>query len=130
MISLAMAMALVRGLHLAATLSLLGTVGFIAWMLPAASVVPDKLPRRLRRLWWVSGLVALLAGATWFMIQSAVIADADNLSDLLDALPVVAEHTRYGNVLMVRLGLLAVATLVPLVVGRAGRIPVYLTLLL
>jgi putative copper export protein/mono/diheme cytochrome c family protein len=64
------------------------------------------------------------------MIQSAVIADADNLSDLLDALPVVAEHTRYGNVLMVRLGLLAVATLVPLVVGRAGRIPVYLTLLL
>ena len=33
MISLATVMALVRGLHLAATLSLLGTVGFIAWML-------------------------------------------------------------------------------------------------
>jgi len=136
MISLATAMALVRGLHLAATLSLLGTVGFIAWMLPAASAVPDPLRRRLRRLWFISGLIALLAGAVWFTIQSAVIAGADSLSDLLDALPVVAAHTRYGNVLMVRLGLLLVATLVPLAppapLATAGtaRIPAYLTLFL
>ena len=30
-------LALLRGLHLAATLSLLGVVGFIAWLLPAAA---------------------------------------------------------------------------------------------
>ena len=36
-------MALVRGLHLAATLSLLGTVGFIAWILPAAAVVAGSV---------------------------------------------------------------------------------------
>ncbi len=92
-------------------LSLLGTAGFLAWMLPAASVVPAALHQRLRRLWWISGAVALLAGAGWFALQAAAIAGADTLADMLDALPLVARHTRYGNTLMVRLGLLAVATL-------------------
>ena len=50
--------------------------------------------------------MAILAGAAWFMLQSAAIAGADDLSDLRDALPVVAMHTRYGNVLLARLGLL------------------------
>ncbi len=40
MISAATMMALVRGLHLAATLSLLGTAGFLAWILPAAGTAP------------------------------------------------------------------------------------------
>jgi putative copper export protein/mono/diheme cytochrome c family protein len=116
--------ALLRGLHLAATLSLLGTVGFLAFTLPAASEVPDALRRRLTRLWRASGLIAVLAGVGWFVIQSAVIAGADSLSDLLDAVPVVALHTRYGNVLLVRLGLLAVASLAP------GRAWIYVTLVL
>jgi hypothetical protein len=111
MITLATAMAIVRGLHVAATLSLLGTVGFVAWMLPAASDVSDTLRRRLIRLWWISGLMSLVAGAIWFTIQSAVIADAGNLTDLRDALPVVALHTRYGNVVMVRLLLVLLTTL-------------------
>jgi putative copper export protein/mono/diheme cytochrome c family protein len=110
MIDLATIMAMVRGLHLAAALSLLGTVGFIAWMLPGAGETPERLCRRLTRLWWISGVVALLAGMAWFAIQSAVIAGAETWSDGLDALPVVAMHTRYGNTLMVRLGLLLVAT--------------------
>ncbi len=111
MISAATTMALVRGLHLAATLSLLGTAGFLAWILPAGGITPDPLHRRLVRLWWISGAVALLAGLAWFTLQSAAIAGADNVSDLLEALPVVAEHTRYGNTLMLRLALLLVATL-------------------
>ena len=104
-------MAFVRGLHLAATLSLLGTAGFVTWMLPAASEVPDRLRQRLMRLCWVSGLIALLAGAVWFTIQSAVIAGADSMPDLLGALPVVALHTRYGNIVMARLALVLLATL-------------------
>lgn len=123
--SLAAIMPLVRGLHLAATLSLLGTVSFIAWMLPAAPAVPDGLRRRLARLWWISGSVALLAGAVWFVLQAGAIAGADTLSDLLDALPVVAAHTRYGNVLMARLALLVVA--IPLAAANR-RVPLYLTL--
>ena len=111
MISVATTMALVRGLHLAATLSLLGTAGFLAWILPAAGVTPDPLDRRLVWVWWISGSVALLAGLAWFALQSAAIAGADNLSNLLEALPVVAEHTRYGTTLMLRLALLLVGTL-------------------
>jgi putative copper export protein/mono/diheme cytochrome c family protein len=128
MITLATIMALVRGLHLAATLSLLGTVGFVAWMLPAAPVVPDGMRHRLTRLWWVSGLIALLAGLAWFTIQSAIIADAGNLSDMLDALPVVALHTRYGNTMLARLGLVLVATILALPSGRGMTGARYLTL--
>jgi putative copper export protein/mono/diheme cytochrome c family protein len=134
MSSLATTMALLRGLHLAATLSLLGTVAFIAWMLPAASVVPDTLRRRLVHLWWVSGLVALAAGAAWFALQAAAIADADTVSDALDALPVVAAHTRYGNILWVRLGLLMAATVLggtgPATIRQQSIVTLYLPLLL
>ena len=110
MSGLATTMALMRGLHLAATVSLLGTAGFIAWMLPAASVVPDRLHRWLSRLRLASGLIALLAGIAWFTVQAAIIADADSVSDVLGALPLVAGHTRYGTLMMLRLGLLGVAT--------------------
>lgn len=103
-------MALVRGLHLAATLSLLGSAGFIVWSLPAAGPPPDALHRRLSRVVRISGLIAVVAGAVWFTLQSAAIAGAEDLSDLWDALPVVALQTRYGNILLVRLGLLLVAT--------------------
>jgi putative copper export protein/mono/diheme cytochrome c family protein len=144
MTSAATAMALVRGLHLATTLSLLGTAGFIAWILPAGGVAPDTLHRRLVRLWWTSGSVALLAGLAWFTLQSAAIAGADDVSDLLDALPVVAEHTRFGTTLMLRLALLLVATLAgvsqsviavtglsyPIRNHSPARVTVYLTLLL
>jgi putative copper export protein/mono/diheme cytochrome c family protein len=118
MIDLATTMALVRGLHLAATLSLLGTVGFLTWMLPAAAAVPGTLRRRLTRLWWVSGVIALLAGMVWFVLQSTAIAGAETLADLRDALPVVALQTRYGNILLVRLGLLLVATVLAVPSGR------------
>ena len=105
------ATSLMRGLHLAATLSLLGAAGFIAWMLPAASGVPIALRQRLRRLCWISGFIALLTGAAWFVLQSAAIAGADTSPAVLRALPLVAGQTRYGNILMIRLGLLLVATL-------------------
>lgn len=111
-----------RGLHLAAALSLLGGAGFSAWILPAARIVPDRLRLVLSRLRWISGLLALLAGAAWLTLQAATIAGADTLPDVWDALPVVAEHTRYGNMLMLRLGLLLVATLRELLTRR-GRYP-------
>ena len=111
MISVTITMALVRGLHLAAALSLLGTAGFLAWVLPAAGVIPDALCRRLVRLWLISGSTALMAGLAWFTLQSAAMAGAANVSDLLATLPLVAGHTRYGTTLMLRLALLLVATL-------------------
>jgi hypothetical protein len=61
MSSLATVTALLRGLHLAATLSLLGTAGFVVWILPAAETQPS-LRRRLNRLCRASGVIAILAG--------------------------------------------------------------------
>ena len=97
MTSTTIIIALTRGLHLAATLSLLGTAGFMAWVLPAAANVPQFLWLRLTRLWWISGLIAIVAGAVWLPLQAAAIADADTLADMVSALPLVAAHTRYGT---------------------------------
>jgi putative copper export protein/mono/diheme cytochrome c family protein len=110
-------MALLRGLHLAATLSLLGTAGFLAWMLPAVASRSQALRRRLTRVWWVSGVVALLAGVAWFTLQAGAIAGAGSTAELWAAVPVVAGHTRFGVNLAVRLALLLGAT----VLGIAGR---------
>jgi putative copper export protein/mono/diheme cytochrome c family protein len=110
-------MALMRGLHLAATLSLLGTAGFLAWMLPAAGGVPAALRRRLGRVWWVSGVVSVAAGLGWLTLQAAAIAGANDAAAVWAALPVVATHTRFGTTLMLRLALLLVAT----GLGVAGR---------
>jgi putative copper export protein len=106
MSDLASLMALLRGLHLAAMLSLLGAAAFIVWLLPTMEASPPALRRRLHRLCRLSGSVALLAGTAWFMLQTAAIADADTWSALLDALPVVAVHTHYGRIMLVRLLLL------------------------
>ncbi len=104
-------LAVLRGLHLAASLSLLGGVGFLAWVLPAAGPDGQPLQTPLIRLARVSGVAALLSGLGWFALQAAVIAGADTLRGLSDVLPVVAEHTRYGQVMLVRCGLLVLATL-------------------
>ena len=118
---------MLRAVHVAATLSLLGTAGFIAWILPAASMVPDPLRRRLTRLGWISGSIALLAGIAWFMLEAGVIADADTPTALLAALPLVAAHTRFGTVLVIRLAVLLTAT----VLARTPRGgPLYGTLVL
>ena len=111
MISLTTTLALVHGLHLAATLSLLGTVGFIAWVLPAAAADGGGVVNSLIRLWWVSGLLALSVGVAWFVFQTATIAGAADLNEIIVAMPVIAEHTRYGHVVLTRLVLLLVATL-------------------
>ncbi len=117
MIDSAGIMVLMRGLHLAAALSLLGTAGFLAWMLPAAGVEPVALRRRLVRVWWVSGSVSVAAGLGWFTLQAAAIAGADSAATVWAALPVVAAHTRFGTTLIIRLALLLIAT----GLGVAGR---------
>lgn len=110
MANLVIAMAVIRSVHLAAMLSLLGAAGFLAWMLPAVAVVPANLSHALRRLWWISGLVALVAGIAWFALQTVAIADTTTVSETLAVLPVVAFHTRFGTILALRLALLAAAT--------------------
>ncbi|WP_428484384.1 CopD family protein [Rhodopila sp.] len=119
-------LALLRGLHLASTLSLLGVIGFIAWVLPAAKDEGRGMWAPLIRLWWVSGAAALVTGAAWFILQSVAIAGAASLVELAAALPVVGEHTRYGQTMLVRAGLLLAATLL----ASRSRFRLYLALVL
>jgi putative copper export protein/mono/diheme cytochrome c family protein len=128
MTDLPMTMALARGLHLAATVSLLGSAGFVLFIMPAAGA--DVLRGRLAWLQFISGLVAVVAGVVWFTLQSAAIAGAATLPDLYDAVPVVALHTRYGRVLLARLGLLVVATLLAYPRAWGGWVRAALILLL
>jgi putative copper export protein/mono/diheme cytochrome c family protein len=111
MADLATLLALLRGLHLAATLSLLGVVGFITWVLPAATTGGRDIATQLIGLWRVAGLAALLTIVAWFVLQSAILADAANLNEVIAALPIVAQHTRYGGAMLLRAGLLLVVTL-------------------
>ncbi len=104
-------LAVVRGLHVAAILSLLGVTGFIAWVLPAAAADGAMVHNQLIRLWRISGVAALLTGLVWFVLQAAAIAGAADLRQIAVALPEVAASTRFGHLLVAREALLLVATL-------------------
>ena len=100
--------ALARGLHLAGSFGLFGT------LLLTVLFVPPEAPLlrpALRRLAWGSLGVALTAGLAWFVLQSANMAGTTNLADLWQALPVVAETTRFGNLLIGRAVVLLTAAL-------------------
>ncbi len=105
------AIVLTRGLHLAGMLSFLGTAAFRVLMLPAAASVSPPLRARLGRLAWISLAVALVAGVGWLTFEAGSMADAVTSLDALRALPLVASATRYGQVMMGRLGLLLLAGL-------------------
>jgi hypothetical protein len=109
MSGLATTMALLRGLHLAATLSLLGTIGFIVWILPTATSVVPLLRWRLNRLCRASGVVAILAGIGWLILETAAMASAATPSEVVQALPLVALQTHYGKIMLARLSLLLIA---------------------
>jgi putative copper export protein len=66
----------------------------------------------------------LAAGLGWLAMEAAAIADANSLSELLTALPVVVAHTRFGQVVSLRLVLLVCAT----VLAGSGRVRIYTAL--
>ncbi|HET6607034.1 MAG TPA: CopD family protein [Rhodopila sp.] len=105
------AIVLFRGLQLLGMLSFLGTVGFRTLMLPAASEIPAPLRRRLAWLAWIGAAVALVAGCAWLMVETASMAGAASLSETVQALPLVAGDTQFGEALVARLGLLLVAAI-------------------
>lgn len=117
--------ALVRGLSVAACLSVLGAVVFRLAMLPPAlasleATAAAEEDRRWRRLMWGSVALALLTGAVWLVAESGLIAGAAGLGDILAALPLVIGHTRFGQALVARLVLLA---LVPVFAATPVRGP-------
>jgi putative copper export protein/mono/diheme cytochrome c family protein len=109
-----LALGLARGVQVAATLSLFGTLGLtVAVARPAAARAPPDaaaaLQRRLLGLVKTSLLAALLAALAWLPLQSADFADGADLPAALGALPAVAFETRFGHALLLRLALLLLA---------------------
>jgi len=105
-------LALCRGLHVAALLSALGGLLLTAVVARPAIAGWPEAPLLRRRLGWliaVSLLVALAAGIGWGLGSAASIADADSLAETLAAVPPVVAQTRFGTLLLVRLGLLVLA---------------------
>jgi putative copper export protein/mono/diheme cytochrome c family protein len=97
---------LLRIAHVAAMVSALGTAAFIVWLRPAA------VDGTLRRWGRVSGLVAVVAGLGWLLLEAGVIAGADDVGELVNAIPVVVTATRFGQVVSIRLLLLLLGSVV------------------
>ena len=73
-------MALLRGAHMTALVSLFGTLVFLTLVAPAALAEAardaPRLRRRLLRLARISAVFALIVGIAWIAVESAVIAGA------------------------------------------------------
>jgi len=109
--------ALLRGLHVGATLSLLGVLVYRQCILPAAPAGPDAADQSVRwqlaRLASVSAGAALLFGAAWFVAVTADIAGVSQPGAVAGFVPVVALHTQFGTWLALRLVLLLLVLLLP-----------------
>lgn len=94
-----------RGLHLAGYFAAFGTMFLSAALLRGVSV-PG-----LKKMAWAGFGLALLAGAGWLLLQTAYFASAQSLADVLAAVPLVAQDTRFGSLLLGRLAVLLLAAL-------------------
>jgi len=124
MSTLEIVVALLRGAHMAALVSLFGTLVFLTLVAPAAVAEAAKeaphLQRQLLRVARISAVLALIVGIAWIAVESAVIAGAGSVAMTLQALPVVALRTQFGQWLLVR-GVLLLAVTPLLRPRRAGN---------
>jgi putative copper export protein/mono/diheme cytochrome c family protein len=105
---------LLRGTHVAATVSLAGTLLFILAVLPPAASQARRVLVRLAR---IGAVVSLVLGIAWLTTETANIADANSVLLTLQALPVVALQTQFGQWLLVRFGLLCLVLITPRLPG-------------
>jgi hypothetical protein len=101
-------LSLIRGIHVAALLSLFGCLVFRRFVAPADGPARDMPPAIAIRVGSISLWLALAFGGAWLIATAAAITGAGDLSAVLHAVPVVALHTDFGNAICARLGLLAV----------------------
>ncbi len=111
------ALALVRGLSVAALLSVFGALLFRAALAPPvlASMQPVDAAlfrRRWRFLLWSSWSAALVATLAWLVLQASSMADAGSVHAAASATRTVLADTSFGHVLLLRLGVLVLMALV------------------
>jgi putative copper export protein/mono/diheme cytochrome c family protein len=112
----AILLALTRGLHVAATLSLLGTALARAYLAPPVlarlpAVEARAIESQLRQLLRGSVLLAILAGFAWLPLLAGGMAGASSPWQGLAAIPDMLLYTRVGWALGARLLLLVLAWL-------------------
>ena len=120
----AILLGLTRGLHVAATLSVLGAALARAYLAPPVlarlpAIEARAIEMRMRQLLRGSVLFATLAGLLWLPFLAADMAGAPKLLAGFAAIPDVLFHTRVGWALGARLALLLLAWLA----YGAGRSP-------
>lgn len=117
-------LALLRGFHLVALVSLFGTLVSLMLVAPAGlreapTEAPTARHRLVRLARWSAGLAALL-GIGWMLLASATIAGTASLSGTLAVLGKVVQDTRFGQLILIRLALLLLA--LPFLGGRGLRL--------
>ena len=122
--------ALLRGFHLLALASLFGTLVSLTLVAPAAlRAAPAEGPaarRRLVRLAKCSAGLAVLLGIGWMLLEAAAIGGTTSLRGAVAVLGPVMRGTRFGQLMGVRLALLALA--LPFLGGRNARLATGLVL--
>ena len=114
-----------RGGHVAALVSLFGTLVFLVLIAPATMKEAAEGAHRFRfsllGLACASTACALIIAIGWLLVEAAVIAGADSVLSTLQALPVVAWRTQFGRWMLLRCALLL--TVLPMLrLRRTGLI--------
>lgn len=115
------AVALARGVHLAAVLSLFGTALVALVIKPAdcggrGQPSPARLDRELQAMLRGSAVLALVSAAVWLVLEAAEMAAAGSIAEALNAVPIALFDTRFGHAFLVRC-VMIVAT-----IGLAARL--------
>ena len=98
---------LLRGCHDVAILSLLGALAFTPCVL--ARALAPRMASPLCRLAGISGVLALILGGLWFLVEAAQVADAHGIVATLTAVPAFVVYLPFAQVLLARLILITVA---------------------
>ena len=94
-----------RGLHLVGYFTTFG-----AMFLPPALLRGAAVPG-FKTLTWAGFGLALLAGGAWLLLQTADFASTQRFAEIITALPIVLQDTRFGGLLLGRLAVLLLAVL-------------------
>src|SRR3954454_14015519 len=100
--------ALERGLHLAASFSVFGTILFRTVLAHPvirhlSGEAAERFDRSCAGLVWFSAEVAVFAAAAWLLMQAADMSLSPTVSDTLAAVPAVLFGTAFGHLLLIRL---------------------------
>jgi putative copper export protein/mono/diheme cytochrome c family protein len=113
-------LATLRGVHMLALLVLIGTLVALLAVAPSPRINVTAAIRSARqgllRMARITAVVTLLTGVAWLVMQAVTIGVATGLAQAVAVLWVVVRSTRFGQVVLIRLALVALA--VPMLRAR------------